>query len=402
MINKNVVLYMIDRNLEMKKMNFAVIGCGMLARSAHIPNIAKSSKMTLHTCCDLSDEALSECKQKHGALHISKDYNAVINNPDIDAICVATTEKLRLPIIKAAAEAKKPVYCEKPLARTLDEMYEIQRIVHQAQIPFCVGHNRRSSPAMLEAYGIFREHMENPKPCKWRFDREGSDRPARVDDGKAAISVRINDDWYSWKSWVFDKEQAPHGPMLFEMTHFTDICNWFLASEPDEVVAMEQGMLNHAVIVRYKTGELASLVMCANGTFGYPKELYEAFGNGGAVVVDHMLELLTACLDGVAGQKNFPTIGDRHPNTGTEGGLSGWLKKKELACLEAVESGNPMDMFTAEPDKGHAHALERFADEINGTGPMVCGVDDAVMATRVAFAAIKSTKENRTVKLSEI
>lgn len=388
--------------MAIDKINFAVIGCGMLARSQHIPNIAKSSKMVLHTCCDLSNEALQICQDKFGALNISKDFNAVINDPDVDAICVATTEKLRLPIIKAAAEAKKPVYCEKPLARTLDEMYQIQEIVHQAGIPFCVGHNRRSSPAMLEAHDIFRKHMENPKPCKWRFNREGSDRPELADDGKAAMSVRINDDWHSWKAWVFDKQQAPFGPMLFEMTHFTDICNWFLAAEPVEVVAMEQGMLNHAVIVRYKTGELASLAMCANGTFGYPKELYEAFGNGGAVIVDHMLETRTAGIEGAPIRKVYPVLNDRHPNIGAEGGLLGWLEKKQAACREAVQSNNPMDIFTAEPDKGHMHALERFVDEINGTRPTVCGVDDAVTATRVAFAAIKSAKENRTVKLSEI
>lgn len=384
------------------KVNVAVIGCGMLARSQHIPNIAKSAKMVLHTCCDLSEAALAECRDKFSVLQVSKDFNAVIGNPEVDMICIATTEKLRLPLIEAAARAQKPVYCEKPLARTLEEMYEIQRIVHEAKIPFCVGHNRRSSPAMLEAHGIFRSHMEHPKPCLWRFDREGKDRPQRADDGKAAISVRINDDWYSWKAWVFDKQQAPHGPMLFEMTHFTDICNWFLAAEPVEVSAMEQGMLNHAVIVRYKTGELASLVMCANGTFGYPKELYEAFGNGGAVVVDHMLEIRTAGIQDAPAVKTFPMLNDRHPNIGTEGGLSGWLKKKQAACQEATVAHDPMRIFTAEPDKGHAHALERFVDEIRGTGPVVCGVDDAVMATRVAFAAIKSAAEQRVVKLSEL
>ena len=50
-----------------KPINFAVIGCGMLARSQHIPNIAKSKKAVLHTCCDLSDEALKKCKEKFGA-----------------------------------------------------------------------------------------------------------------------------------------------------------------------------------------------------------------------------------------------------------------------------------------------------------------------------------------------
>jgi predicted dehydrogenase len=61
-----------------------------------------------------------------------------------------------------------------------------------------------------------------------------------------------------------------------------------------------------------------------------------------------------------------------------------------------------MLQFTAEPDKGHAHALERFVDQILGQGPVVCGVDDSVLATRVAFAAIKSAREKRMVSLSEI
>ena len=71
-------------------------------------------------------------------------------------ICLATTEKLRLPVIALAAEAGKPVYVEKPLATTLEEMREIQRVVHAAAIPFCVGHNRRASPAMIDAQRIFR------------------------------------------------------------------------------------------------------------------------------------------------------------------------------------------------------------------------------------------------------
>ncbi len=383
-------------------LNFAVIGCGALARQQHIPNIAKSEKTVLHTCCDLSDEALKECREVHGALKVGKDWKAAILDPEVDAICLATTEKLRLPVIQFAAENNKPVYVEKPLARSLEEVYEIQKVVNKSGIPFCVGHNRRNSPAMIDAHRIFREQMENPKKCEWRWDREGDSRPPRDDDGIASFSCRINDDWYSWKSWVFDKEQAPHGPMLFEMTHFTDMCNWFLNSEPVEVVAMETGMLNHAIIVKYAGGEIAVLNLCGNGSFGYPKELYEAMGNGSVVVCDHMCEVRTAGIAGAPARITYPLLKDRHPHIGLQGGISGWLEKKAAACQEVLDTGDQTRQFTAEPDKGHAHAMDNFVDEILGKGPAVCGVDDAVMATRVAFAAIKSAHENRIVKLDEL
>lgn len=382
-------------------LNFAVIGCGALAQMQHIPNIANSKKAVLHTCCDLSEASLKVCQEKFGALNISNDWKAVIANPEIDAICLATTEKLRLPVIEYAAQYKKPVYVEKPLATTLEEVYKIQDVVKTSGIPFCVGHNRRSSPAMIDAQRIFREHMNSNKTNAWRWNRE-PDRPVRKDDGLASMNVRINDDWYSWKSWVFDKTQAPHGPMLFEMTHFTDLCNWFLAAEPEEVVALETGMLNHAIIIKYKTGEIATLNLCANGTFGYPKELYEVMGKGGIVVVDHMCEVRTGGIPDVENQIKYPFLNDNHPNIGCQGGINGWLEKKQAACKEAEISGDQMKQFTAEPDKGHAHALEHFIDQINGLRGEVCGINDAVSATQIAFAAIKSAQEKRIVKISEL
>jgi predicted dehydrogenase len=383
-------------------LNFAVVGCGALARSQHIPNIAASDLCVLHTCCDLSDEALAECRDVHGAQQLSKDWREALRNPDVQAICLATTEKLRLPVIRLAAKLGKPIYVEKPMATGLEEAYEIQRVVHESGIPFCVGHNRRNSPAMIDARRIFRQHMDNPVPCPWRWNREGDERPNLPEDGVAQFCCRINDDWYSWKSWVFDKTQAPHGPMLFEMTHFTDLCNWFLDAEPVEAMAMETGMLNHAILVRYATGELATISLCANGTFGYPKELYEAMGNGGIVAIDHMCEIRTAGIAGAPARKTYPFLRDRHPHVGTEGGIAGWLAKKAAACAEVQTTGDPMAQFTAEPDKGHAHALDRFVRQITGAGPEVCGVDAAVLATRVAFAAIRAAAERRPVALEEV
>lgn len=387
---------------DQRPLRFAVIGCGSVARAQHIPNIARSPRMLLHTCVDLDDKVLAECREVFGALHVRKDFQGAIEDPEIDVICLATTEKLRLPVIAMAAAAGKPMYVEKPLATTLDETIEIQKVVHASGVPFCVGHNRRSSPAMLDAQRIFRQHMTDPKPCPWRWRREGDELPNLPEEGTPSVNVRINDDWYSWKKWVLDKSHAPHGPMLFEMTHFTDICNWFLADEPAEVFATETGLLNQAVIVRYKSGALATISICNNGTMGYCKELYEFMGNGAYLAVDHMLEVRTAGIEGAPAKTVYPMVQDRHPQLGLEGGVAGWLAKKRAACEEAAAKHDPILQFTAEPDKGHAHQLERFVDQILGKGPEVCGVDASVLATRVAFAAIKSAHERRPVSLNEI
>ena len=382
---------------------FGVIGCGSLAQASHLPNLVKFAKTELVMCCDLSEEILAFCRHEYGATRTTTDFHAVVNDPEVDAICLATTENLRLPVIEAAAAHGKPVYVEKPMAASLEETLQIQAVVNESGIPFCVGHNRRNSPAMIDARRMFRQHMGDPQPCPWRYDREGPARKPQAEEGAAGITYRINDDWYSWKAWAFDDQTAAYGPLIFEMTHFVDVCNWFLAAEPAEVVCIESGPLNHGVVIRYKTGELATITMCGNGTFGYPKELVEAMGQGGIVVVDHMVEVRTAGIAGAPAKTVYPLLeDDPYPGVGPEGGIEGWLAKRRKACEDAAAAGDTSKVMVANPDKGHTHALDRFVDEIRGMGPMVCGVDDAALATRVALAAVKSAHEHRFVSMDEV
>src|SRR5690348_1632257 len=96
-----------------RPLNFAVIGCGSLARAQHIPNIARSTRAVLHTCCDPSQSALKECATHFNPTRLTENYLEAISDSAVDVICLATTEKLRLAVIEAAARANKPVYVEK-------------------------------------------------------------------------------------------------------------------------------------------------------------------------------------------------------------------------------------------------------------------------------------------------
>ena len=118
---------------------------------------------------------------------------------------------------------------------------------------------------------------------------------------------------------------------------------------------------------------MPTLSLCGNGTFGYPKELYEAMGNASMVVCDHMCEVRTAGIKDAPAKIIYPFLNDRHPDVGSQGGISGWLEKKAAACQDALDKNDQALQFTAEPDKGHAYAIDRFVDEIRGFGQTVCG-----------------------------
>jgi len=387
----------------MKPLNFAVIGCGMLARQMHLPNLIAIEEATLHTCCDINQANLEACREFNPRKMITNFHDA-ITDPEVDALIVATTETFRLPIIEAAAQIGKPVYTEKPLADTLKNALAIQRVVEGKNLPFCVGHNRRSSPAICDAREIFTTHARNPISPVWRYERPGWETmDIGTNPGAPVISIRVNDDWKSWKAVHLQNElNRTVGLILSEGTHFVDLANWFIDSEPVSVFCSGQGVLNHAIIIHYANGGMANIIMAATGSFAYPKELLEAMGHGAMVACDHMLEVRTAGITNAPAVQRYPMVNDRHPNVGVEGGLHGWLEKRRTACEEATQSNDPMLQFTAEPDKGHRRMLQEFIREIRGERGPVCPVSDAVVATRVCLAAAKSYMEKRTVSLSEI
>lgn len=257
---------------------------------------------------------------------------------------------------------------------------------------------------MQDAHRIFTAHMRNPKPSSWRFQRPGWETmEVGADPGVPLVAIRINDDWKSWKAVHLQNDlNRKVGLLLSEGTHFVDLANWFLDSPPVRVLCSGQGVLNHAMIIHYANGGMATVTMASTGSFAYPKELLEAIGSGGVVVSDHMLEVRTAGITDAPAVTRYPMLSDRHPLVGLEGGLHGWLEKKRAACAEAALAGDPMRQFTAEPDKGHRRMLAEFISEIRGERAPICPVGEAITATRVCLAAARSYLEGRAVELSEI
>src|SRR5262247_4073856 len=81
-------------------------------------NLASLSGAQLHTLCDLRAERLAHVGCQYRVAQTTLDYRAVLNDPEIDAVVIATPVSTHFELAKAALQAGKHVMVEKPLAQT--------------------------------------------------------------------------------------------------------------------------------------------------------------------------------------------------------------------------------------------------------------------------------------------
>ncbi len=113
----------------------AVVGCGALANSAHLPNIQRSENLRLVVTCDSRREAAETAKATFGAERACCDWREVVAAPDVKLIVLCTHTSLRGALICEALRHGKPVYTEKPLANSRCEMLEILRVADATGVP---------------------------------------------------------------------------------------------------------------------------------------------------------------------------------------------------------------------------------------------------------------------------
>ena len=106
-------------------MKIAVIGCGTIANSAHIPAYMKNEEVEIKYFCDIIPEKAQAAVEKYGCGTAVTDYREVLNDPEIVAVSVCTPNYCHSEISCAALKAGKNVLCEKPAARTLPEAEEM-------------------------------------------------------------------------------------------------------------------------------------------------------------------------------------------------------------------------------------------------------------------------------------
>src|SRR5262252_6557250 len=129
--------------------NAAVVGLGTWGKTM-VESLAGSDAMRFLSLQTRTVSPEVEAFAKQHSLRLADSYEAVLADPKIDAVALATPPSGHLQQIVAAAKAGKHVYCEKPFTFSRKEAETAIDAMRKAKRTVGVGYNRRFHPEMIK------------------------------------------------------------------------------------------------------------------------------------------------------------------------------------------------------------------------------------------------------------
>ncbi|MDD6211562.1 MAG: Gfo/Idh/MocA family oxidoreductase [Clostridiales bacterium] len=109
----------------MKKINWGILGCARIARDKVIPAILEAENANLYAISGRSQDKREEFREKFHPEVVYSSYDELLDDPGVDAVYIPLPNHLHCAWVKAAAEKKKHILCEKPLALNAGEVEEM-------------------------------------------------------------------------------------------------------------------------------------------------------------------------------------------------------------------------------------------------------------------------------------
>ena len=132
----------------MKKLRVGVIGLGFIG-GLHARIWAESDIAELVAVADINEALAKQTAEQHGCAAYS-DYNEMLKRDDIDAVSICVPEDFHVAPAVAAANAKKAILLEKPIAKTVKEAMEIKKAVDDNGVRMMIAHVLKFDPRYVQ------------------------------------------------------------------------------------------------------------------------------------------------------------------------------------------------------------------------------------------------------------
>jgi UDP-2-acetamido-3-amino-2,3-dideoxy-glucuronate N-acetyltransferase len=136
------------------KVRVAVVGIGYWGKNL-VRNFHELG--ALEVLCDTEGSVEATCKNKYAGVRFSREFSEVLSDLSVDAIALATPAATHYQMAKAALEAGKDVFTEKPLAIDVKQGEELVQLAAAKKRILMVGHILRYHPAILKLQELIRD-----------------------------------------------------------------------------------------------------------------------------------------------------------------------------------------------------------------------------------------------------
>jgi predicted dehydrogenase/threonine dehydrogenase-like Zn-dependent dehydrogenase len=281
-----------------------VIGAGNFATGTLLPLLKGIPDVAFVGVCTSRGYTAKGVADKFGFQFAASDPNEIFENPDINAVLIATRHDSHAAYAIRAMRAGKPAFLEKPLAITFEQLQEVEQVWREMGGRVLVGYNRRFSPFVRQIAEHFRNRTE-----------------------PLSILYRVNAGPLEQGHWM--RATAEGGSRIVgEGCHFIDVMMFLTNSLPKRVCAAH--LRAHEpdtaqLVIEFEDGSIGVLYYLTTGDLTVPKEYLEVHGAGRSAILRDFREL-----ELIAGGKHTT-----HKAAGQDKG-----HKNELqAFVEAVKGG---------------------------------------------------------------
>lgn len=351
----------------MKKLKFALIGCGRISKNHIAAAAANPDLVELVAVCDpiaactkAKADSYEELTGKRPVEYA--DYKKALDEQEIDCCAIATESGYHAEIALYCIRNGKHVLVEKPMALSTADAQQMIDEAAANGVTLGVCHQNRFNAPIQQ----LRKALDD-------------NRFGKLINGTARILWNRTMPYYEQAPWRGTWAQDG-GTLMNQCIHGIDLLQWSLGGEPDTVMAMTGNYIRDieaedfgAILIRFKNGAIGIVegTACV-----YPKNLEETLSVFG--------ETGTAVIGGLAVNR-----------------IQTWNFEKPAEQDEVVASlagTDPKDVYGS----GHNILYADFANAVlNGTKPLISG-EEGIKGMKIILAAYKSQKTGKPVSFDDL
>lgn len=343
----------------MDRIKMGLIGAGWMG-SEHGRNILANKRAELAGIADVNSENIKAFfKNNSFKCAEFKDYKKLLES-DIDAVVIASPNKMHAEMCIEAAKRGKAIYCEKPMAITLSDCKRIREAVEKAGVKYLIGYHRRLNPLYQYAKKI-------------------------LDEGKLGRAFLVESDYIHYIpgelgiwSWL-GKENIAGSIFHAGSGHNVDLIR-YMCGDVSEVVCFKDTFLPRSkqvetedtalALFRFKSGAMGKVHCCVGPIVPFTFN-FKLYGTKGTVINNKVW------LDSMPG-----------------------FAENQNNCIELDKSWVPDNVQggVSEPWGG---LMNHFVDMLVDNAECINDVESAYKTSAACFAAIESAKTGRVIEIGE-